>query len=77
MIFEQATNAYILEQAAASTLPFAVDDPAEESTKQCNLGDIIVDLHNGGRTGSMRKGVSCAASAPLIAINHKLPCTER
>ena len=76
-IYERVTNAFILERAAASTLPFAVGDPAEESSKQCNIGDIIVDLHNGGRTGSMRKGLTCAASAPLIPINHELPHKER
>ena len=76
-IYERATNAFILERASASTLPFALDDPAEQSTKQCNLGDVIVDLHNGGRSGNMRKGVTRAISAPLIAINHELPHNER
>ena len=77
-IYERVTNAFILERAAASTLPFAVDDPAEESSKQCNIGDIIVDLNNGGRTGSMRKGLTCAASAPLIVVqSHHSPSNHQ
>ena len=42
-MYEWVTNAFILERASASTLPFAVDDFAV-SNKQYNLNDVIVDL---------------------------------
>ena len=60
-----------------STLHFAVDDPTAEKSKQFNLDDIIVELFNGGRTASMRKGVTAAESVPLLAINHSLRQDER
>ena len=75
--YERITNAFILERASVSTLPFGVDDPSAITSKQCNLSDVIVDLYNGGRSGSMRKGVTCAHSIPIIAINHSLPHEER
>ena len=76
-IYERVTNAFILERASVSTLPFAVDDPSAMSNKQYNLNDVIVDLYNGGRSASMRKGVTCAASIPIVAINHSLSQDER
>lgn len=74
--YECVTNAFILERASVSTLPFAVDDPSAVLNKQYNVSDVIVDLYNGGRTASMRKGVTCATSLPIVAINHSLPQDE-
>ena len=71
-MYERVTNAFILERASVSTLPFAVDDPSAESTKQSNLSDMIVDLYNGGRSASMRKGVTKAVSMPIIVTNKSL-----
>lgn len=60
-----------------STLPFGVDDPSATTSKQYNLNGVIVDLYNGGRSASMRKGVKCALSIPIVAINHSLMQEER
>jgi hypothetical protein len=38
------TNAFIMERASVSTMPFAVDDPAAETSKQYNLSEALVDL---------------------------------
>ena len=69
-IYVRVTSGFILERASISTLP-VVNDPADKSSKQCNLSSIIMDLNNGG---NMRKGVTCAAS---VATNHALPQNER
>lgn len=66
-----------MERASVSTLPFAIDDPAPDKKKQCILEDIIVDLYNGGRVASMRKGVTIAESIPILALNHSLQQEER
>ena len=40
---EKFTNAFILEWASVSTLPFGIDDPAEKPNKGSDLSDIVVD----------------------------------
>ena len=43
-VHERVTNAFIMERASVSTMPFAVDDPAAETSKQYNLSEALVDL---------------------------------
>ena len=76
-IYERVTNAFIMERTSVSTLPFGIDDPSADSSKQYNLSEVIVDLYNGGRTANSKKGVTNAVSLPLVAINHSLPQDER
>ena len=76
-VYERVTNAFIMERASVSTLPFGVDDPAAESSKQYNLPEALVDLYNGGRRANSNKGATSALSIPLVAINHSLPSDER
>ena len=52
--YEKVTNAFILERASVSTLPFAINDPTKVPTKQNDLSEVVVDLYNGGRTASLR-----------------------
>jgi hypothetical protein len=66
-----------MERASVSTMPFAVDDPAAETSKQYNLSEALVDLYNGGRRANSNKGVTNALSIPLVAINHSLHHDER
>ena len=32
-------------------MPFAIDDPTKVPSKGCDLSDVIVELHNGGKYG--------------------------
>lgn len=75
--YEKVTNAFILERASASSLPFAIDDPSKVPTKQNDLSEVVVDLYNGGRTASLRRGAAAAKSLPLVALNYSLKKEER
>ena len=51
-----------------STMPFAVDDPAAETSKQYNLSEALVDLYNGGRRANSHKGVTNALLIPFFSM---------
>ena len=76
-IYEKFTNCFILERAAASTLPFGIDDPNDKSNKGSNLNEILVDLYNQGKTGSLRRTTLIPKSIPIVATNYKLNQDER
>ena len=48
-IYENFTNAFIMERASVPTLPFAIDDPSQKPTKGSDLSDIVVDHYNQGK----------------------------
>ena len=60
--YEKVTNTFVLERASVSTFPFAIDDPAKAPTKLNDISDVVVDLYNGGRTPSLRRGAVVAKS---------------
>lgn len=76
-VLETFTNAYVIERASVSTLPFAIDDPANKPAKGADLNEVVVDLYNHGQCGTMRKGAVLPVSAPLIATNYPLKEDER
>ena len=76
-IYEKVTNSFILERASASTMPFAIDDPTKVPSKNCDLSDVIVELHNGGKFANLRSGAQYAKSMPLAALNYSLRKEER
>ena len=76
-IYKKFTNAFILERAATSTLPFAIDDPSEKPIKGSDINDVVVDLYNRGKVASLRRGAVVPKSIPLVATNYKLRQEER
>ena len=75
-VYEQFTNAFVLERSSASTLPFGIDDPASSPSKGRDLNEIIVELFNKGKSVSLRRENS-PKSIPVVATNYKLKAEER
>lgn len=73
-LYEKVTNAFVLERASTSSMPFAIDDPTKVPNKGC---DVIVELHNGGKYANVRSGAQYAKSLPIVAINYNLRDEER
>ena len=62
-IYEKVTNAFVLERASASSMPFAIiNDPTKTPNKGCDLSDVIVELYNGGKYANVRSGTLYARS---------------
>ena len=76
-IYEKVTNAFVLERASTSSMPFAIDDPTKVPNKGCDLSDVIFELHNGGKYANVRSGAQYAKSLPIVAINYNLRDEER
>lgn len=76
-VLESFTNAYVIERASVSTLPFAIDDASKKPSKGSDLNELVVDIYNQGRTGTLRKGSVLPVSCPLITTNYKLSQDER
>ena len=77
----KGTNAFFIDRASVSTLPFGIDDPhAGKSTGKTNrqdLPELIVDLYNAAKSAN---AVSCSKkpiSAPLVASNKELMSDQR
>ena len=60
----------MLERASVSSMPFAIDDPTKVATKGCDLSDVIVELHNGGKFANVRSGAQYAKCIPVVAVNY-------
>ena len=69
----KGTNTYFLERSALSCLPFGIDDPNMSTyagRKQVDVGELVVDLHNGTKTANLRSGALQPSSAPIISTNN-------
>ena len=75
-IYERGTNAFFLERASLSSLPFGIDDPPQGS-KGNDISDLIVDLYQGGKTANLRKGSLLPKSVPLVASNFSIRTEAR
>ena len=75
-IYERGTNAFFLERASLSSLPFGIDDPPKGS-KGNDISDLIVDLYQGGKTANLRKGSLLPKSVPLVASNFSIRTEAR
>ena len=72
-MYVKGTNAFFLERAAVSSLPFAIDDPPRGRVGSAlDINDLIVDLYNGCKTANLRKGSLVPNSIPMIATNFSL-----
>ena len=58
-------------------MPFAIDDPTKVPSKGCDLSDVIVELHNGGKYANIRSGSQYAKSVPIVAANYSLREEDR
>jgi hypothetical protein len=59
-------------------MPFAIDDPTTKvPSKGCDLSDVIVELHNGGKYANIWSGFPYAKSVPIVAANYSLREEER
>lgn len=76
-IYECFTNAFVMERASVSTLPFAIDDPSRKPSKGSDINEVVVDLYNHGKTGNLRKGSVIPLSAPIISTNYELKDDDR
>lgn len=70
--YSQGSRAFFLERASLSSIPFIVDDPTPEASRGSELGQLIVESYNGGKTSNLRKGSSKPISSPLITTNYDL-----
>ena len=75
-IYERGTNAFFLERASLSSLPFRIDDPPK-GWKGNDISDLIVDLYQGGKTANLRKGSLLPKSVPLVASNFSIRTEAR
>ena len=75
-IYERGTNAFFLERASLSSLPFGIDDPPKGS-KGNDISDLIVDLYQGGKTANLHKGALSPKSLPLVASNFSIQTEAR
>ena len=78
-LYVKGSNAFFLERASASSLPFAIDDPPKQTSRNTSVdvSDLIIDLYNGGKTANLRKGALKPKSAPLVATNFDIKSDER
>ena len=78
-MYVKGTNAFFLERAAISSLPFAIDDPpkAKSGSSALDVNDLIVDLYNGCKTANLRKGSLVPHSVPIVATNFSLIGDQR
>ena len=77
-IYVKGTNAFFLERAAISSLPFSIDDPPRSRSRSAmDLNDLIVDLFNGCKTVNLQKGSLEPYSIPLVATNFNIDSDQR
>lgn len=60
-----------------STMPFAIDDPSKKPVKGSDINEVVVDIYNRGKTGTLRKTSYFPLAAPLIATNYELKNDDR
>ena len=77
-MYVKGSNAFMLERATISSLPFAIDDPPmTKSGSSLDVNDLIVDLYNGCKTANLRRGSMVPHSIPIIATNFQLKPQQR
>ena len=77
-LYVKGSNAFFLERASLSSLPFAIDDPPK-TTKSggCDISDLIVDLFNGCKTANLKAGSLQPLSTAIVATNFDIRKEER
>jgi len=72
-IYERGNNAFFVERASMSSLPFGIDNPPQG----IDISDLIVDLYHGGKVANIRKGSLLPQSLPLVASNFNIRTETR
>lgn len=75
-IYVKGTNAFFLERASLSSLPFGIDDPPK-SSKGSDISDLVVDLFNGCKTANLKAGSILPRSTAIVSTNYTLQKEER
>jgi hypothetical protein len=72
-LFVKGTNRGFLERSSISSLPYAIEDPANKKSKSkancIDIEELSVDLYNGSPTTNYNSGILRPLSIPLIATN--------
>ena len=57
-MYVKGTNAFFLERACVSSMPFAIDDLQKQTSRNTSFNDsnLIIDLSNGAKTTNLHKG---------------------
>lgn len=58
-------------------MPFAIDDPSKRPAKGSDINEVVVDIYNHGKTGTLRKNSYLPLGAPVIATNYDLNNDDR
>ncbi len=82
--FAKGTNAIFLERSSVSSLPYGIDDPAlgggrkgKTKSNVLGVGELIIDLYNGARSGNMKTGCVKPRSVPIIATSFDMEDLDR
>ena len=62
---KRTSDALVIERSCKSTLPFCLDDPKTVEA----IGELLIDLCNGGGMANMKSGMQAARSIPIICAN--------
>ena len=78
-MYVKGTNAFFLERACVSSMPFAIDDLQKQTSRNTsvNVSDLIIDLYNGTKTTNLHKGSLKPKSAPLVATNYDIKSDDQ
>lgn len=79
--YVKGTNAFFLERAVRSTLPFGIEEAKGKGGKtkanQLDLPELIIDLYNGARSGNLKTGSVRPKAIPALASNFDVHEMER
>lgn len=62
------SDSIVMERVVKSTLPFGLDDPKGTD----DIGELIIQLCNGGLSGNMKMGLRKPKSIPFLCCNFNL-----
>ena len=67
--YVEGSNAFFMERASLSSLPFAIDDPPKAGGRGggFDISDLIVDLYNGCKTANLKAESLRPLSTAIIA----------
>ena len=61
------------ERISNSSLPFVLDDPKSPE----DIGELLIQLYDGGLSGNMQKGLRKPRSIPLLCCNFTVKSLQR
>ena len=77
-IYVKGTNAFFLERASLSSLPFAIDNlPKAGKSGGTEISDLVVDPFNGCKIANLKAGSLLPLSTEIVATNFDQRKEER